>query len=73
MVVGRSNSEAELQALVSRCNQALAHGRHGGFTSLQAFRDAGAPSVPSRIFCPAGNLAPSPVSNAAARSNGAHG
>lgn len=37
-----SNSQPELQALVSRCKDAIARGRRGGLASAQAYREAGA-------------------------------
>ena len=53
-----SNSVTELQALVSRCNQALARGQHGGLASLLAYRDAGAALRALKVLLPRGQFGP---------------
>ncbi len=54
----RSNSQAEIQALVGRCGEALARGRRGGLESLQAFREAGSALRAPKEVLPRGQFGP---------------
>jgi hypothetical protein len=57
-VDGRNNSQAELQHLVSLCNDALARGREGGLASAQAYREAGAALRALKGLSPHGQFGP---------------
>jgi hypothetical protein len=54
----RSNSHAEIQALVGRCGEALARGRRGGLESLLAFREAGTALRALKEVLPRGQFGP---------------
>jgi hypothetical protein len=58
MDVTGSNSETEREALVSRCNEALALGRRGGLESLRANREAGAALRALKELLPRGQFGP---------------
>jgi hypothetical protein len=51
-----SNSRPQLEALVARCNNSLAHGKKGGMASLRAYRAAGTALKEMKDLLPRGEF-----------------